>query len=1182
MSRQWTENQKLAIEARGGSLLVSAAAGSGKTAVLVERVTQMVSDADKPVPIERLLIVTYTRAAAAELKERISKTLNELIKKDPSNKWYRRQLTYLPRANISTVDSFCSEVVKEFFQKLNVPRDYRLLDNGELTLFVEDAMERTLEHFYCEGSTDFFRLVETFATPKDDKKLQQSIYRLYEFLRSHPFADKWLSEKQKYYTEFNNIADSVWGRVVLDYAESAIDYCIDQTNASLNIAEAEPELYSLVSALFLSDLQYLETLKEKVKNESWSNISAYSNTFSAGRLAPKGYTNHPIKEQIANNRNDVKKIIKKLQELFVRDEAETVKEVSAQSGIVIKMFQCVRTFGEYFSKAKLAKNTADFSDVMHWTLDLLVACDEKGDVSVTEVADMLSERYDAVMVDEFQDANEVQDLIFNAVSKGGKNLFVVGDVKQSIYRFRQAMPEIFLGRKNVLPMYSPDVDSYPAKVILECNFRSRKEITDFVNFVFTTIMSERIGDMEYSKEEHLVAAATYPEADSPCNELHLLDLEDDDDIDSAVTEARYIASVIYEKCSNTYVKDGDAQRLLRFGDIAILMRNKSTYGDVYASELRKLGIPVYLETDSGFLKSPEIRLVMDFLRVVDNPLQDIPLLTMLMSPVYGFTPDDMAQMRAQSRKLPLYMSLKAFAQSGCLKFQRFLAELEVFRNLACSMPSDAFIFELYEKTNMLSIAGATDGALAVDNLRLLCEYAKAYEQGASKGISAFVSYIDRLIENKKDLTPATVQGNDNANMVRIMTIHGSKGLEFPLVILANNTREFKSDTKDNVLLHPKLGFASKHRDEVLLCNYNTFPREAVSLEIKRNERSEEIRILYVALTRAKERLIMTVTKKNMQSYVEKLASSLADTTKLSPFVLRDSRFLSDWIVMFSLMHPDAENLRDYAGIDKKNFSVPASDNFLVKFADLSNLDTVSSYDKAISRIVYEDVPENINEIIKDRFDNFTYKYEDLCTLPQKVTASSLAHKDSSKLFSKILSKPKFMNDSALSSAEKGTAMHNFMQYCDFVASRQNLDAEIQRLVSTKRLTDAQAQSLDKEKLCVFLASDIITSALSSEHYYREYRFTVNIPAYMADDNISEKHKNHTVILQGSVDLVISDKDGIIIVDYKTDRVKSSEELKELYQKQLLLYKCAVEQTMDKPVKSCLIYSVHLNESLEVL
>lgn len=1182
MSRQWTDNQKLAIKARGGSLLVSAAAGSGKTAVLVQRVTEMVSDDLNPIPIERLLIVTYTRAAASELKERISKTLNELIKKEPDNKWYRRQLVYLPRANISTVDSFCGEVVKEFFQKLSVPRDYRLLDSGELTLFVEDAMERTLEHFYCEGSGDFSRLVETFATPKDDKKLQQSIYRLYEFLRSHPFADRWLSEKERYYTEFNSLSNSVWGRVILDYAESALDYCIDQTKASLTAAEQEAELYSLVSNLFFSDLRYLEELKEKVKTDSWHNIRNYSETFVPGRLAPKGYTNHPIKEQISNNRNSVKKIIKKLQELFLRDEDETLREVRSQSGIVVKMFECVRVFGEYFSKAKLSKNTADFSDVMHWTLDLLLTCDHDGNITITDVADVLSDRFDAVMVDEFQDANEVQDLIFNAVSSGGKNLFVVGDVKQSIYRFRQAMPEIFLGRKNVLPLYSSELDCYPAKVILECNFRSRREITDFVNFVFTTIMSERIGDMEYTKEEHLVAAAPYPISDTPCNELHLIDLEDNEDIDSSVAEARHIASVIFEKCSNTYIKDGDSQRLLCFGDIAILMRHKSVYGDIYAKELRKLGIPVTVETDSGFLDSHEIRVAMDFLRVVDNPVQDIPLLTMLMSPVYGFTPDDMALMRADSRKLPLYFSLKAYAEKGDVKAQRFLDELEIFRNLAVTMPADAFISTLYERTNMLSVATVTDGSMAVDNLRLLCEYANAYEQGASKGISSFVAYIDRLIAGKKDLSPATVQSTDNDNTVRIMTVHSSKGLEFPLVILANNTREFKSDTKDNVLLHPKLGFASKHRDEELLCNYNTFPREAVSLEIKRNERSEEIRILYVALTRAKERLVMMVTKKNMKSYVEKLASTLADTTKISPFVLRDSRYLSDWIVMFSLMHPDAENLRNYAGIEKHNFSIPPEDNFLVSFYGVDDLISPSASGKVTSKYIYESVPDNISDIIKDRFDGFTYAYDSLCTLPQKVTASALAHKDTQKLFSKILSKPRFMSDSPVTSAEKGTAMHTFMQYCNFTLARKNLQDEILRLVTSKRLPHKQAESLDTEKLANFIGSDIIGKALQSEEYFREYQFTVNIPAYMAEDNIAEEHRDYPVILQGSVDLVICENDGIIIVDYKTDRIGDILELKARYQKQLLLYKNAVEQSTGKPVKSCLIYSVHLNESLEVL
>ena len=1182
MSRQWTENQKLAIDARGGSLLVSAAAGSGKTAVLVERVTQMVSDSENPVPIERLLIVTYTRAAAAELKERISVTLNDLLASEPDNKWYRRQLLFLPRANISTVDSFCGEVVKEYFQKLNVPRDYRLADNNELEIYIDEAMKRTLEHFYAQASPVFSQLVETFSDARDDKKLAFSIRCLYDFLRSHPFADNWLSEKQKYYTEFTSLSESVWGKVFIDYAESAVDYCIDQTKASIELVKKEPELYSFVGGLFEGDLEYLLRLKFSIKNDSWSEIFSCANSFVVGKITQKGYTDHPIKLRISKNRDEVKKIIKEIQALFSRGEKETFEEVHKQADVVIKMFECVRTFAEYYSDIKLSKNIADFSDVMHWTLELLVTSDNQGNVSTTEVADTLSKRYDAVMVDEFQDANEVQDLIFNAVSSGGKNLFVVGDVKQSIYRFRQAMPEIFLGRKNSLPMYSRELDNYPSKVILECNFRSRKEITDFVNFVFSTIMSENVGDMEYTEEEHLVAAASYPDTTPPCNELHLLDLEDNDDIDPVVTEARYIASLIYERCGNIYIKDGDSQRLLRFGDIAILMRTKKNYGDIYANELRKLGIPTSVESEAGFFTCEEVRIAIDFLRVIDNPIQDLPLLTMLMSPVYGFTPDDMALMRADSRKKPLYISLKSYAEKGNEKAMRVLEDIDELRTLSVTMTADSFISMLYDRTGLFSVAGATGGELALSNLRLLKEYARSYEQGSSKGISAFVSFVDRLIANKKDMTPAAPVNSDNENVVRIMTVHSSKGLEFPLVILANNTRELKSATKHNVLLHPKLGFAAKLHDDRLFCNYNTFARDAVALEIKRNERSEEVRIMYVALTRAKERLIMTVTKKNLSTYVRRLAAGLADTNKILPYILRTRKLLCDWIILFSLMHPDAENLREYAQMEKHKFLETRRNNFVVKIPDILNMDLSSTSGVAKNKVLYDMVPENIEEIIRERFDGFTYPEETLCNLPLKVTASGLSHKNTEKLFSRILSKPRFMSESSMTGAEKGTAMHTFMQYCDFISARADLSEEITRLVSLSRLTQQQADSLDKTRLSAFINGEIITKALASEEYMREYRFSVNIPACMVDENIDELHRDYPVILQGSVDLVISDKDGIIIVDYKTDRVGDILELKERYQKQLLLYKSAVEQTTGKPVTSCLIYSIHLSDSLEVL
>lgn len=1183
MSRNWTENQKLAIDARSGSLLVSAAAGSGKTAVLVERVIRMVTDSENPVPIDRLLIVTYTRAAAAELKERISKTLNQLISDNPDNRWYRRQLVHLPRANISTVDSFCGDLVREFFQRLEISGDYRIADNGELTLLKQEAISKTLDKLYAEADENFFLLVEAFSTARDDTRLQKNILRLYEFLRSHPFADKWLDEKLSYYRDCTSAADSIWGQVILQYALSAVNYCIDLTESSLKLLESEPELMSKVSDLFLTDLNYFLTLKKIMTTEGWDEISAFASTFVTGRLTAKGYTDHPVKIRVATNRNIVKDTVKTIIGLFSRTESECLSDIRAQYPIVQMMFRCVTLFDEIYSELKLKKNVADFSDIEHWALQLLVTRNEMGEIIPTDLASLISDRFDAVMVDEYQDANEVQDLLFNSVSHGGSNLFVVGDVKQSIYGFRQAMPEIFLGRKNALPLYSREENNYPAKVILERNFRSRREVTDFVNFIFTALMSVETGDLEYNDEERLVPAAAYPEADSPCIELHLLDLDEiGEDMDAAVAEARHIASIVHKMCGETYITDNGEERLVNFGDVAVLMRNLSSYADIYVSELKRCGVPAVCETSSAFLSSHEIKVAVNYLRVIDNPVQDIPLLSVMMSPVYGFTPDDLAQIRASKRRVPLYMAVREYAEKGNQKTARFLEDIDTLRRLSLTMPADLFISTLYEHTGLVSVSAVTGGELAVNNLRLLVEHATAFERGASKGVSAFVDYLDRLEREGSDIPAAAVSNSDALNAVRIMSIHGSKGLEFPVCIVANTARKFVSDAAENVLLHSKLGFACKRRDDSLMCSYTTMPRDAVSLEVIRSEKSEELRVLYVALTRAKEHLIMLASRKGLRNYVSKLSSSIVTPDKISPFIVRDCGYLSDWLVMSALMHPNGNELRDFAGMESfDEYSVPDTGNFAVHIIDNLELDFGADKSSVTTSTIYESVPDNLSEIIRQRFE-FEYPASELCKLPQKVTASELAHRDSQKRFGRILRTPAFLSDSPLTPAERGTAMHLFLERCDFMSARKSIEAEIHRLRALSVLTSQQADALDLPKLNAFVSSDIISQALRSGEYYREYRFTVNIPAGLVDDTLRDEAKSTPVILQGSVDLVIVDEDGVIVVDYKTDRVRTTDELLVMYSKQLKLYKAAMEQIFLKPVKQLLIYSVHLSESTEVM
>ncbi|MDO5124224.1 MAG: helicase-exonuclease AddAB subunit AddA [Eubacteriales bacterium] len=1176
---KWTENQELAIDSRGGSILVSAAAGSGKTAALVERVIRRITDPENPTSIDRILIVTFTNLAAAELKDRISKKLTELLKENPDNAWYRRQLMRLPLANISTVDSFCTNLVKEFSHELSISDDYRIADEGELSLLKQDALRETFEYKYDSESKEFHNLVEALSTARDDSNISRQIFKFYDFLCSHPFSDLWLREKLSYYEATENISDTVWGRVILRYVSSAVDYCIELTNSSFELLREEPDLLSKVSDLLGSDLTYLNHLKKTLETGTYDEAVTAAQAFNTGRLNARGYTDHPVKIKVARNRDVLKATVGNIKKLLSSTEQECIADIKALYPLVAEMFSTVKIFEENFSKIKREKNVADFSDISHWALNLLVSVNPEGKYVPTKIAPLVSDRFDEVMVDEYQDANEVQDLIYHSVSHQGKNLFAVGDVKQSIYGFRQAMPEIFLNRKNKLPLYSKDDDNYPAKVILEKNFRSRKEVTDYVNFTFKLLMSVEMGDLEYNTEECLVPGAEYSDTDSPCVELHLIDMDALGEEDAAAAEARYLGKMIYKMRKDSIA---DGVPTLNFGDFAIVMRSANKYADLYARELKRCGVPAVCSGKEEFLSSDEVALCVNFLKIIDNPLLDIPLASVLMSPIYGFTPDEMAQIRCTNKKAQLYVALCEFAETGNEKSKRFLEDLGYLRTLSFTESTDVFVSAFYEYTNFISVATAFFGKACVGNLKLLVDYAAKFEQGVTKGLSAFVSFLTRLEYEGSDL-PASVdaEGSDK-NAVRIMSVHASKGLEFPVCIIANTHRMFISDSKENVLLHGKLGFASKRRDNKLSCNYSTMPRDAISLEIRRSEMSEELRVLYVAMTRAKEKLIMVSANKNLRSYVQKTGAKLVSSTKVSPYVVRDCTYLSDWLLMCALLHPASRDLRSYASMEEpKDFICEYTDKFKTYiFENFDGFENAPKSDEIRKTITFEAVPKDIKETIKKRFD-YVYPNYDLTVLPQKVTASELAHKESADSFSRVFRTPRFMSGKSISAAEKGTALHLFLENCDYSLARKDLTGEISRLISAKILTLSQAESLDLIKVKAFINSSVVTEALKSEKYIREYKFMVNIPAKEVKQGISEELSQIPVVLQGAVDLIIIDEDGITVVDYKTDRVNSTEVLAERYAAQLHLYKTAVEQIFNMPVKKCLIYSIYLSEIKEV-
>lgn len=1178
MKRVWTDSQKQAIDCKGGSVIVSAAAGSGKTAVLVERVISRLTDKNNPIDADKLLIVTYTRAAAGELKERLYNKLNELIKNDPFNKALLRQQTLLSKANISTIDGFCSSVVKEFFYVLDIERNFRIADDSELTLIKQDALKLTLDSMYADAEPDFFHLVEAFGGTKDDLQLQNNILKIHEFLRSHPYPDLWIEEKLNMFSDFDNVSDCVWSKIINEYALEAVEFLRSLLKSSYSYMDMEEALVSKISPLLLSDTQFVDSLDTALNNPGKYSVSDVVKTFERGRFpAIKGFSDNYFKLKIQKNRSLFVDTVIGLQTLLATTEQEARIQIADLYVISAQLFNCVRQFSANYQKLKAVKKIADYPDLEHWTIKLLV--DEKTR-QLTDIAKMLQLRFDEIMVDEYQDANEAQDLIFSSLSRNGENLFFVGDVKQSIYGFRQAMPKLFLDRKNNSTLYNEKSPSFPAKIYLDKNFRSIKGVTDAVNFFFEKLMSESVGDIIYDETESLKCGAVYEETVEPDVSYHLLDLSNIEEPDTNIEEAKYIAKTISKMIGEGFkVKDGDAYRNATYGDFCVLMRNANSHAPSYVETLIACGVPAYCNSTHSFIDSPEIMVMTNFLSVIDNPALDIELLSVMMSPMFGFTADDLAKIRVESRYTSLYKAVMNEADKGNEKCARFLSELKFYRDISVTMPVAALINTIYERTGYISIVTAlSNNEIALSNLRLLKEYAKNFEAGEQKGLSRFVSYLRRLKETKSDITGAVDLTASSKNVVQVMSIHASKGLEFPVCFIANTGRKFVSDVSQNVLLHSKLGIAVKRKDERLNATFNTMPKDALALSIKRDEMSEELRVLYVAMTRAKQKLVLISSHKKLENHLEKIGSKLTDSKAIMPFAVRNCSTLSQWLTMCAMLHPDGEKLREIAGCEvEPDYSAEFNMDVLVTTVCDEEEEKTETEEVSIKKLETDNA---VIDTLKSRI-SFEYKKSALSKLPSKVAASELSHKLSIKAFDKILDTPAFMNDKTLSGASKGTALHNFLQFCDFDKAYGSIENEISRLLDKGFISQIQADSIDRERAEKFIHSDLIKRCMNSEKVFKEYRFAIKVDASLVDESLPPELRNEKIVLQGAVDLAFVENGELVIVDYKTDKVKNVEELYAMYHHQLLIYKEAMEQCTDYKVKECLIYSIPHSQSISV-
>lgn len=1162
----WTSAQLDAINSRNGTVLVSAAAGSGKTAVLVQRVIERLTDNENPTSADKLLVVTFTKAAAAEMRGRIEIAIIEKIHENPTDTRLIRQQILLSQANISTVDSFCSKIAREFFEKLDISPEFKIVADKQKEDLQHEAMEEVLDELFAMENHD---IADIFSSERDDNRLTTTILSMYNFTRSHLYPDQWLDDKTAYYNNEIPVKETIWGSLMVENAKESLQFCrILLTNAQKALPEDE-KLQASLSGVFQGDLNTVENLLDTLENKSWDDFKCALEqvkfpTFST----PKSYKEDLLKLKLEALRNQSKdEITKNLKIVFSESESQVKDDIKDTLPVAKELSRLVKRFSQIYDQKKHDKNLADYNDIEHFAVRLFIEQDENKCIKRTALAKEVSSRFDEIMIDEYQDTNEVQDSIFKAISKDDTNRFMVGDVKQSIYSFRQAMPDIFIKYKKSFSKFQRESPTYPGTIILDKNFRSSEEVINSVNFVFQGLMSEKSGGVDYENEEKLVNGLELPE--NKGRETIVDFIKADKNLSSDIVEARHISNLIKEMIENGQtIMDKGQERKVSYKDFCILIRSANKLAFNYADEMVKEGVPTWASISGSFFNSAEILGVMSFLQVIDNPNQDIPMLSILMSPVYGFSPEEIASVRLENKDVSLYI---AMLQSGNEKFAKVMDDLEEYRLLAATMPSNVFVNFLYQKTGYLDLVLAMEnGESRLANLRRLEQYAGDYEKAGYIGVSGFVGFMDKLKASKSDMESATVI-SENADVVRIMSIHKSKGLEFPVCIVAACGKKFNFD-KEEVVFNSELGLGIKIKDMETGARYGNIIRDAVYQKNKLNDISEELRVLYVAMTRAREKLIMVSTVKNIESNLNKFAAQISNSKKITEYTVNCVTSISQWLMISALRHPSGNILRNLAQCDDQ---CVVMDNFTPWQIRVVN-PIIETSEKAEEEKIVPLVDKVLLQKIKNNCD-FIYDNQEENLIPAKITVTAMA----GELKETSLSRPSFLSYKGLTPAERGTALHNYMQFADFGKAVNNPEMELKRLVDNGFITKEQGEVVNLKKVKKFLQSDIGIRISKSKDVKKEYRFSTSIPAIMVNPLLSDKYKDIPVILQGAVDCLFVEDGKIYIVDFKTDRTSSPEELVESYQMQLLLYAKALRDISGMEIGGCYLYSLTMDKSCPV-
>lgn len=1232
---KWTEEQSQAINEKGSNILVAAAAGSGKTAVLVERIINKIINEN--IDIDKLLVVTFTNAAASEMRERILDAIYKKLEEYPENQNLQRQITLINKASICTIDSFCLEVVKNnFFELDNISPNFRIADTTEIELLKQEVIEDIFEEKYENQDENFSKLINTYTSYRDDTPLKELVLKIYSYIQSSPFPEEWLNEK----IEMFNLKDKLnedfsktpWGNILLKEIEEEIIDDIKTLEDIKKELDLDSELESF-SQVVRSDLDLLKILQENINN--WDKLYEIYNKMSFVSW-PRKKIESDLKEYAKNVRDDVKKkFSSKLSKILICNSEEANQDIFDMYEILLKLKNLILEFGKEFSKRKRLKNMVDFNDIEHLALDILIKKQEDK-IEITDVAKRYQKKFIEIAIDEYQDSNLVQEYILTSISNNN-NIFMVGDVKQSIYKFRQAMPELFISKYKTYKNKENKSENDNLKIQLFKNFRSRKNVLDFTNLIFENIMSGSLGDIEYNKEEYLNLGADYKEIEQNLKaEIDIINLKDQENeeentseileeeenterLENIQLEARFVASKIKELIENKFQvfdRKKNCFRDIKYKDIVVLLRSTKTSAPIFEEEIINLDMPVFSDSSQEYLDSIEIENIMSLLRIIDNPIQDIPLVTVLRSNIGKFTDDELVEIRLSDKYDNFYNAMqKAKINVGKNlqeKIEKFLTNLEKWRKEQEYLALDEFVWKLYSDTGYYNYVGLMpNGELRQANLKMLFERAKQFETASFKGLYNFINFIEKLKLSSGDLGSAKLIG-ENDDVIRIMSIHKSKGLEFPVVFLANTGKQFNlMDLNKNILLHQELGIGVKYINYDKQVQYDTLSKSAIKSKVFTETLSEEMRILYVALTRAKEKLYITGTMNDYEKEIEKMKIQVEryskNGNKINQILIKKYKKYLDWINLVYLYEKgNTKDLIEYNVLEKEEIIKKC------KRIEQEEIDVIKILDE------YKKDKEEIKKI--EKILNFEYKNKLATTIPtmssvtqikqmqDNIKGSKVRKEDKEEAVQKpeksnllkkskevkehkeermtTFDKPKFLKEDKedkLTNAEKGTLVHLCMQHLNEKVeyNLEKIKKLVEELERKEIITSKEKENINLYKILEFTKSNIWKEMKKAKKVYKERPFFINIPAKeIYKEEIEEK-----ILIQGIIDLYyINENDEIILVDYKTDYVErgKEQELIEKYKKQLELYCKAIEEANKKQVSRIYIYSVYLGREIEYI